>query len=693
MPEMNKHGVTTYKMFYDQAIYLITGGFGGIGLEVAKWMINSGAKKLLLVGRSSPTPEVTHCLNNLRQDGIAITVRQCDVGDFDQLQMLIQDVIKNFPLRGIIHAAGVLDDGTLETQTWERFESVYQAKVRGSWNLHMASLTLKFPLEHFVVFSSLAATLSAPGQCNYASANYYLDSLIHYRNSLGLPGLTINWGQWGSVVMAADIKYSFIKPFTVHQGVHQAALEHAMKSHKTQIIPYEGDMGAAKKILASARGLLLNIMNSSEATVLQIDGDQFWIEYDLATEVDERIEILKKYIKQIIRITLKLNETEKIDDHATFQDLGLDSLMMVELKNGLQSSVGKRVKISINSVKDCKTVSELATRLVDLISGNNPIPLLTRDQLRDLVYSDAKLPDNIQVDSYLASTLCPINEVSTVLITGVTGTLGSYILRDLRRNYPSVKKVYCMMRPNSMLSTEDRFHHSLQAKNLLSQEELDNWVETIPGDVGKELMGMNTTTYSEISSKVDAVFNLAVHISLPERYNVIKTLGSSRMTNVQGFKNVLEFAVANKLKYVYQTSTIAAEKELEADETYKENWLNLSQIDKFPNSGFVISKLIADNLAEQAVNLGIPCKVFRMPNIGGDSQTGGNVPLESFHIMRFLSYMQLGAMAAVSVPLCMMPVDLCAEYSLRLFFMKDTPYEIYNVINPELGKYVGICYR
>ncbi|XP_035712782.1 phenolphthiocerol synthesis polyketide synthase type I Pks15/1 [Folsomia candida] len=683
MPELNKNGIPSYKMFYDEATYLITGGLGGIGLEVAKWMLNSGAKKLILIGRSSPTPEVSHSLNNLRQDGITITVRQCDVSDFEQLQVLIREVPGNYPIRGIIHAAGVLDDGLLESQTWETFENVYKAKVRGGWNLHMASLQLKFPLEHFVVFSSITATLAAPGQCNYASANYYLDSLINYRNCLGLPGLTINWGQWGTVGMAADTKHAFIKPFTVHQGI--AALEDAMKSHKTQIIPYEGDMGSAKKVLASARGLLSNIMDSSEASVLQIDGEQFWIEYDLATGVAERMDILSKYIKQIIRITLKLNESEKIDDHANFQDLGLDSLMMIEMKNGLQSSVGKRVKISISSVKDCKTVAELSTRLVDLISGNKPMDILTRDQLKDLVYNDATLPDNIQVDSDLALTLCPITKVATVLITGATGTLGPYILRDLRHQYPSIQKVYCLMRPNSLLSTDDRFYRYLEEKNLLSRQELENWVETIPGDVGKELMGMNPTTYSKISSEVEAVFNLAVSPAQPETYNDTKSLHSSRMVNVQGFKFVLEFAVSNRLKYIYQGSTIATEQELDKDEIYKETWPSLNQIDQFPDSAYIISKLIADNLAEQAVNRGVPCKVFRMPNIGGDSQIGGNVPLESFQIMRFLTYMQLEVMAAVNVPLCMMPVDLCAEYSLRLFFMEDAPYEMYNVINPELG--------
>ncbi|XP_035701802.1 uncharacterized protein LOC110862880 isoform X2 [Folsomia candida] len=321
-----------------------------------------------------------------------------------------------------------------------------------------------------------------------------------------------------------------------------------------------------KKFLPSVRGLLANIYDESASRIQQIDGEQFWIEYDSAIGIEARENILRKYVKQIIRVTLQMNENEQIDDHANFQDLGMDSLMMVEMKNGLQSSVGKRVKISINSVKDCKTVAELSARLVDLISGNESIPNLTRSELKELVIQDAQLPDTIQVGYDIVSTLCPINDISTVLITGVTGTLGPYILRELRYKYPYIKKVYCLLRPNSLLSTDDRFRRCMQAKNILSIEDLEGWVETITGDVGKELIGMNSTTYSKISSEVDAVLNLAVNVTLPERYSNTKNPHSSRIINVQGFKNILEFAVANKLKYVYQVSSIGAEQELGEDE-------------------------------------------------------------------------------------------------------------------------------
>jgi NAD(P)-dependent dehydrogenase (short-subunit alcohol dehydrogenase family) len=172
----------------------------------------------MLVGRNPPTKEIEQQLSDIRSRDIDVTVRLCDVGNFEECKQLLDDINlipvdkdgvsqspRYPPLRGIMHAAGVLADGTLETQTWEKYEAVFNAKIKGSWNLHQLTLDLRYPLEHFVMYSSLAAVFGSIGQSNHAGGNYYLDSLVHYRNSIGLPGTTINWGQWGQVGVAANL--------------------------------------------------------------------------------------------------------------------------------------------------------------------------------------------------------------------------------------------------------------------------------------------------------------------------------------------------------------------------------------------------------------------------------------------------------------------------------------------------------
>jgi myxalamid-type polyketide synthase MxaB len=184
-------------------------------------------------------------IEKLRSSGnIRIEVRSLDVSDMDQLRQLAKEFDFVSPqdskqggllpqLRGIMHAAGLLDDGLYENQSWDKYEAVFKPKVDGSWNLHQLSLELPFPLEHFVLFSSMTATIGAVAQSNYASSNQYLDSLIAYRNSRGLCGTAINWGQWGGVGLAANLHVALNKPLSIHQGT--AALGHALTSHKTQV--------------------------------------------------------------------------------------------------------------------------------------------------------------------------------------------------------------------------------------------------------------------------------------------------------------------------------------------------------------------------------------------------------------------------------------------------------------------------
>ncbi|NJQ96784.1 MAG: SDR family NAD(P)-dependent oxidoreductase [Hydrococcus sp. CSU_1_8] len=190
--------------------YLITGGLGALGLQIGRWLVQQGAKHLILTGRNQPSQEARETIDQLEKIGTRVNVVQADVSNFDDVKRIIASSphlpvspSPCLPLRGIIHAAGVLDDGVLLKQNWERFDRVLAPKVRGAWNLHLATQNL--PLDFFVCFSSIASLLGSPGQGNYAAANAFMDALAHYRRGLGLPGLTINWGVWADVGMAAQL--------------------------------------------------------------------------------------------------------------------------------------------------------------------------------------------------------------------------------------------------------------------------------------------------------------------------------------------------------------------------------------------------------------------------------------------------------------------------------------------------------
>ena len=180
--------------------YLITGGLGALGLQLAQWLAEKSAQHLILVGRSKPSNEAQIIIDRLTEKGVQITIAQADVTNQQQIAKVIEECQTS--LKGIIHAAGILDDGFLQNQTWSRFNKVVSPKVLGAWNLHQ--LTVDLPLDFFVLFSSVASLVGSPGQSNYAAANAGLDAIARYRQAQGLPALSINWGPWANTGMAVD---------------------------------------------------------------------------------------------------------------------------------------------------------------------------------------------------------------------------------------------------------------------------------------------------------------------------------------------------------------------------------------------------------------------------------------------------------------------------------------------------------
>ena len=184
-------------------VYLVTGGLGGLGLLVAGWLADQGARHLMLVGRHDPTATAETTLAALRLRGVAVDAVSADVADAAAMERVLATLdASGVTLRGVVHAAGVLDDGVIVELDPARFDAVLRPKALGAYLLH--ALTRERPLDFFVLFSSGAGVLGSPGQANYAAANAYLDALAWARRAAGLPATSIAWGRWGQVGMAAQ---------------------------------------------------------------------------------------------------------------------------------------------------------------------------------------------------------------------------------------------------------------------------------------------------------------------------------------------------------------------------------------------------------------------------------------------------------------------------------------------------------
>ena len=180
------------------ATYLITGGLSGLGLRVAQWFVERGARHLVLLARSVPSSAAQRIIDELGRAGAHVAVRSGDVSNRDDVARLLDEIHRKFPvLRGVIHSAGVLDDGVILRQDWGRFVAVLGPKVAGAWLLH--TLTEQIPLDSFVLFSSISALLGSAGLSNHAAANAFLDALAHHRRALGLAALSVNWGAWSEI--------------------------------------------------------------------------------------------------------------------------------------------------------------------------------------------------------------------------------------------------------------------------------------------------------------------------------------------------------------------------------------------------------------------------------------------------------------------------------------------------------------
>jgi NAD(P)-dependent dehydrogenase (short-subunit alcohol dehydrogenase family) len=196
-------GVDGRPVIKENVSYLVTGGFGALGLQTADWLVQQGARHVVLMGRGGRKDGSAASIERWQRQGAQCLELACDVANAGQLEAAFRRIRDTMPdLRGIVHCAGVLDDATVSNLQWPQVRKTLAPKADGSWNLHRESLGLK--LDFFVMFSSLASLFGNPGQANYAAANAFLDGLAHYRRSLGLPAVSVCWGAWAASGMGGE---------------------------------------------------------------------------------------------------------------------------------------------------------------------------------------------------------------------------------------------------------------------------------------------------------------------------------------------------------------------------------------------------------------------------------------------------------------------------------------------------------
>eukprot|EP00921_Rhytidocystis_pertsovi_P005095 GHVQ01008804.1.p1 GENE.GHVQ01008804.1~~GHVQ01008804.1.p1 ORF type:complete len:4630 (+),score=744.88 GHVQ01008804.1:433-13890(+) len=387
LPPVTTIYTSTYSSTAQNKSYIISGGMGGLGLVIAKWLVEEGAKHLILLSRScNPTDPET--LNWLQQHSDCRTVK-CDVSVMSEVVKVL-DLVRTLglpPIGGLFHAAGVTADATLALQTEETLKKVYLPKVRGAWNFHEAleahpsppSTTPPPPLDIFMLFSSVTAVFGNFGQANYSAANSALDSLAVYRRSLGLAAQSIQWGPWVEQGMAVDIKHLLDKAGMkgISNELGLRVIGDVLRSSDSvgvtccQAISWKAFMQRYDDPTSSS--------SSSSAGGGAGESPPFFSHIDLSSAVPSKLrelfrtmgpDELEQYVRKTVIETAGqvLGTTEMPDLDSPLQELGIDSLGAVELRNALSTKLA--VKLAATTLFDYPTINAIIDHIYTQVSGD-----------------------------------------------------------------------------------------------------------------------------------------------------------------------------------------------------------------------------------------------------------------------------------------------------------------------------------
>jgi acyl transferase domain-containing protein/SAM-dependent methyltransferase/acyl carrier protein len=381
---------------------LITGAFGGLGLPLARWLIARGAKSLTLVGRGEPPADLATALAT---DAVNVSLIRADVGDRADVERVIGAIPR---LGHVFHLAGALDDGVVLQQSWPRFATVFRGKAIAA--RYLDELTRERRLKSFVLFSTAASLFGYAGQSNHAAANAVMDAIAEERVGAGLPALSINWGAWGDAgevaernvgsrmqrqgagIIDADAGFAALGLALSSQQARLAVIpidwERFLAPFADRVPPFFGDMRRAKP----------SLQRKASSGAADLRGDL------AARSHADRHDRLTAFIAERAGEILRFERGRAIDPDQALNELGLDSLMALELRNALASAIGARLSPTL--LFNYPSVNALAGYLLDQVLAFD-----------DVMSGDKEAPEAPKLDTGIARVRDLSEDEMNTLIT------------------------------------------------------------------------------------------------------------------------------------------------------------------------------------------------------------------------------------------------------------------------------------
>ncbi|MEM9185485.1 MAG: SDR family NAD(P)-dependent oxidoreductase [Planctomycetota bacterium] len=355
--------------------YLVTGGLGALGLQIAERLAAEGAGVVALVGRREPTGAALQSIARIERHGARVVCLRGDVADRGSLDAALAELAAADarPLRGVVHAAGVLADGVVAQMSAEQLDRAVRPKAAGGWNLH--ATTLDAPLDFFLLFSSVASVLGSPGQANYAAGNAALDALALARRQAGRPATAINWGPWADAGMAtgadraAGLESSGMRLLPAGDALAQMMRLACpvSRGRSPQAVVLDADWPAMQRLLGDRRSSLLEDLLPAAGADAEAAGVDTALKRRLLDSAPgERGAQLRTLVRDDLAKVMSL-APDSLDVDQPLAEFGIDSLMSLELKNGLERRLG--VTLPMAMLLEGPSIASLAEEVDALLTA------------------------------------------------------------------------------------------------------------------------------------------------------------------------------------------------------------------------------------------------------------------------------------------------------------------------------------
>lgn len=660
---------------------LITGGVGGLGKYIAKWLVTEhGVKDLMLTSRRGlETPQAETFVNELTELCATATVVTCDVSDLDGLTEMMTNFTPERPLRGVVHTAGVLDDGVLTALTPARIDSVFSPKLDGAWNLH--TLTQDLELDFFVVYSSIAGIMGAPGQANYAAANAFLDALAHHRRAKGLPASSVAWGSWdGKQGMHSalsesdqtrmsrqgfdsitpeeglelfDAAVTSGRPLTVASAFNLTRLQNTFEEHGREAPPLLRKLFNASDKRAQGRA------ESSSKNLRKILSETAPEEYEA---------VVLQMVREEVAKTLEFSSPDDVDVHLPLQDLGIDSLTAVLMRNQLADMTGLALPAKI--AFDHPNLRALGQYILEkILELGLEVASTAVDEVDDVSTDmDAASAKQGRLDSTIqfqnAATVS--NSPEAVFVTGATGFVGAFLLHELLK---SNLTVYCLVRANSVEHAAQRVKETLEAYGLWARD-YAGLLNPIVGDLAQPFFGLSEDKFDQIAEQVDTICHSGAVVDWMLPLEIY--LGP----NVVGTHEVLRLASRGRGKAIHYISTYAT----------LPKYMGYEIPEDYMDYGYLTSKWMGEQMVAAARWRGALASVYRLPFVGACSSTGRfRLDRGDFLHNLITGCIELGFFPSTHGTLrCVLPIDYLAKVITQSMTNDlDRIGKNYDFINPK----------